>query len=134
MNRWESLKFQVKLLHPNFFKSKSHELPDDLILGFMQEPERPFHLPRDAQWLGGLGEGCWFSLTKLVDEVEITRFNYKGEIDYIVRASTDDMLHTFDEAKFSYQVHHNYHVVKLKDQEVVFKTLDINNFKLKKTI
>lgn len=134
MGRWDSLKFQIELLHPNFIRSKSLDLPDDLILGFMEEPERPVHLPNEAQWLGGLGEGCWFYLGNLANEVEITRFNHKGEVDYTVLANTEDKISNYSNAKFSYHIHHKRHVVKQNDQEIIFKTLEINNLNLKQSI
>ena len=134
MGRWDSLKFQVGLLKPNFIKSKSKELPDDLILGFVEEPERPPHLPSDAQWLGGLGEGCWFSLSNRITEVEITRFNHKGEVDYTVRADADNRFNNFADARFSYQVHHKRHVIQQEDKEIEFRTLAINNLNLKQSI
>jgi len=134
MGRWDSLKFQVELLEPNFSKKKSNILPCDEILGFMEEPAKPAHLPPNAQWLGGLGEGCWFTLDSYSDEIEITRFNYKGEIDYTVLSNSVREFNNQHSYEFSYQVHHQRHIIKQNNQEVLFKTLDINNLSLKKSI
>jgi len=134
MGRWDSLKFQVELLHPNFLKSKSHELPDDLILGHVEEPKRPKHLPETAQWLGGLGEGCWYSLLDYSGDIEITRYNYKGEIDYSVYCNTETDFTDFSDFRFSYYVHHKRHIIKQNNQEIVFNTLDISRLNLKKSI
>lgn len=134
MGRWDSLKFQINLLHPNFFKSKSHQLPDDLFLGFIDEPNRPKNLPENAQWLGGLGEGCWFSIDCFNEETEITRYNHQGEIDYSVISYSDESFNKLNDFKFSYQVHQNQHVVKQNNKEIIFKTLNINNLNYKKSI
>lgn len=134
MGRWESLKFQVDLLKPNFLKSRSHEVPDDLLLGFIEEPKRPNDLPNKAEWLGGLGEGCWYSISANLDEAEISKFNHKGEVEYSVIGTTDAAYSDLHDFKFSYHVHHKKHLVKQNDKEMVFKTLDINNLNLKQSI
>ncbi len=134
MGRWESLKFQVDLLKPNFLKSRSHEVPDDLLLGFIEEPKRPKDLPNKAEWLGGLGEGCWYSISANLNEAEISKFNHKGEIEYSVIGTTDAAYSDLHDFKFSYHVHHKKHIVKQNDKEMVFNTLDINNLNLKQSI
>ena len=134
MGRWESLKFQVDLLKPNFLKSRSHEVPDDLLLGFIEEPKRPKDLPNKAEWLGGLGEGCWYSISANLDEAEISKFNHKGEVEYSVIGTTDAAYSDLHDFKFSYHVHHKKHLVKQNDKEMVFKTLYINNLNLKQSI
>src|SRR5690606_16035550 len=134
MGRFESLKFQVDLLTPNFLKSRSHEVPDELLLGFIEEPKRPKDLPNKAEWLGGLGEGCWYSISANLNEAEISKFNHKGEIEYSVIGTTDAAYSDLHDFKFSYHVHHKKHLVKQNDKEMVFKTLDINNLNLKQSI
>lgn len=134
MGRWESLKFQVDLLKPNFLKSRSHEVPDDLLLGFIEEPKRPKDLPNKAEWLGGLGEGCWYSISANQDEAEISKFNHKGEVEYSVIGTTDAAYSDLHDFKFSYHVHHKKHLLKQNDKEIVFNTLDINNLNIKQSI
>ncbi|WP_433896792.1 DUF6695 family protein [Sphingobacterium mizutaii] len=134
MGRWESLRFQIDLLKPNFLSSRSHEVPNDLLLGFIEEPKRPKDLPASAEWLGGLGEGGWFSISVNNDDAEICKFNHKGEVEYSVIGSSDIAYTDLHDFKFSYHIHHKKHIVKHKDKEIVFKTLDINNLNLKKSI
>ena len=134
MGRWDSLKFQVDLLKPNFLKSRSHEVPDDLLLGFIEEPKRPQDLPKNAEWLGGLGEGCWYSISANQNEAEISKINHKGEVEYSVIGNTDATYSDLHDFKFSYHVHHKKHLLKQNDKEIVFKTLDINNLNLKQSI
>ncbi|MGB7526813.1 MULTISPECIES: DUF6695 family protein [Sphingobacterium] len=134
MDRKQSLKFQIGLLKPNFIRSKAQELPDDNLLGYIEEPNRPEHLPKSAQWLGGLGEGCWFSLLHCGNEAEITKYNYRGEIEYTVVGITEGLFSQHVDYEFSYEIHQHRHVVKQNNEKVIFNTLDINNLNLKQSI
>ena len=135
MNRWGSLKFQLGLLKPNFFRRDSASLPDDGILGFMNEPVRPSTLPDDAHWLGGLGEGCWFHLRQDDQGYCITRYNHLGDVDYRVYGAHE---HTFNSdlgrPHFSYDVHYERHTLLFGTKMVTFKTQENGPIQFRQSI
>ncbi|MGO1650232.1 MAG: DUF6695 family protein [Sphingobacterium sp.] len=135
MNRWDSLKFQIGLLKPNFFSSDSKILPDDQVLGFMEEPFRPDSVPSDAHWLGGLGEGCWFHFYQDTGFPKITRYNHRGEIDYCVYSRQDHQLEGDTiQPRFSYNVHHQRHTLLFGTRRLTFNTSDIDAIQFKQSI
>lgn len=136
MNRWDSLKFQMNLLRPNFFSTDSETLPDDGVLGFMNEPVRPTSVPPDAHWLGGMGEGCWFHFNQNTEEGEcITRYNHLGDIDYCVYGSHEHQLDkNIGRPQFSYDVHHQRHTLLFGTKMVTFKTSIIDPIRVKQSI
>lgn len=62
MSRTQSLKFQWSLLKENLSHGSATTLGCDLSKGQLDLPSRPYNVPIDAQWLGGIGEGMWFHL------------------------------------------------------------------------
>ncbi|MVZ62789.1 DUF6695 family protein [Sphingobacterium humi] len=132
--RWESLKFQVQQLTDNFSASRAKQLPPDTHLGYIQEPERPKHIPTQAQWLGGLGEGCWYALVPEPDAYYIHRYNALGELDYRVAGSTAD---SFDEQapyQFTYKVHHQQHILHQQGKDIPFLSNKLNYQQIKQSI
>jgi len=134
MSRLKSLKFQVSILKPNFFRSASKELPDDSFLGFVDEPKKPKLIPDNAQWVGGLGEGCWFVLEYNSGNIEISRYSFLGELEYKVACYPDKTFDHLSDYTFSYQIHHKNHTVKQNNEEIVFITHDLNKIEFKKSI
>src|SRR5690606_5397824 len=75
-SRWESLKFQISLLKDNFRTGDAARLQDDSHPGLIVEPLRPTSLPKAAQWVGGIGEGAWFDIRHVHDQIyEIFKFD-----------------------------------------------------------
>lgn len=61
----------------------TNSLPDDSIQGDIEEPERPEDLPANAHWLGGLGEGAWFSIDpKDEHSFEGTKYDKTGQLEH----------------------------------------------------
>ena len=134
MGRMDSLRFQIGLLKPNFFRSAAKELSDDKLLGFIEEPARPIQVPADAQWLGGLGEGCWFSLQQEPPYWVITKYNHSGKVDYKVFSDEHPKLDISGPYEFTYKVHAGKHELKQKDQLHEVKSLENNNLQIKQSI
>ncbi|GHE28248.1 DUF6695 family protein [Sphingobacterium griseoflavum] len=85
MNRWQSFGFLLRKLRDNINRKKAAFLPNDLIIGYMDFASKPISVPLDAQYLGGVGDGAWFSVQPTADEkVLIQRFTSKGELEYVV--------------------------------------------------
>ncbi len=134
MSRKESLKFQIKQLSDNFSNKRSKDLPGDTKLGLLDEPMRPMHIPSHATWLGGMGEGCWYALSAEADQYEITKYNYKGAVDYIVAV---DPIGKFDHSanfEFTYDIHYRQHVIKQINQNISFLTKEMHNKQIKQSI
>src|SRR5690606_25997497 len=89
MNRSKSLRFQLGLLRDNFSASGARRLPDDSQPGSIAEPARAIQIPPGSQWLGGIGEGKWFSLQYKNDEYFIERYDPDGSLEYRVTCTPD---------------------------------------------
>lgn len=93
MNRWQSFKFLCKMLYTNLHSGMASRLPDDSIIGETQSL-RPRHpsVPEESQYLGGIGEGAWFSISQTdVNLFKIERFTTAGELEYAVKAASEDL-------------------------------------------
>src|SRR5690606_10793245 len=61
----------------------SKDLPDDSESGHTNEPQRPVQIPKDAQWLGGIGEGGWFHLDfKSTSTPKLTKYSELGDVEF----------------------------------------------------
>lgn len=134
LNRWSSLKYQIQILKANFSKSASKDLPDDGRLGHIHEPLRPAHIPKEAQWLGGLGEGAWYYLGKTGMTFEVYKFDYLGNLEYQVQALPDQMFSYDLPYQFTFDIHNNKHVLKQSNQQIIFKSLNMAEDAIKKSI
>lgn len=122
MKRFKSLCFQVNLLRDNFTSSGAQRLAADDKPGQIGEPARSPGIPRHAQWLGGIGEGKWFCLDESDDFFTITRYDQSGKIDYMVLCIADTPFNTGEPYHFSYDIHHQRHVVVQGSNKIVFFT------------
>ncbi len=84
MNRFQSFWFLVRQLKDNVYGQLAKDLPDDEIIGAMEPGRRPSNLPDTAQWLGGVGEGAWYTLEPDAKDghYTISRFTGLGELEY----------------------------------------------------
>lgn len=110
MNRFQSFGFLFKQLQDNFTSKPSTFLPDDRIVGSMNKKPRPAAVPKDAQWLGGVGEGAWYHIKRADSEsnVEIARYTEKGELEYALPFYTDgdfDLNKRFEIDYDSHMIH-----------------------------
>lgn len=84
MSRIDSMKFFVQKSISNFRHDLSKDLPDDSEYGHTKEPQRPDHIPMEAKWLGGIGEGGWFHLDFQSNTIpKLTKFSEQGEVEFV---------------------------------------------------
>lgn len=90
MNRWQSLWFLIKQLGDNVKRKKADLLPTDQIIGAIKFNSKPITVPKNAMYLGGVGDGAWYSVayddnTQLFT---IKRFTSYGRLEYVVQGMT----------------------------------------------
>lgn len=108
MSRADSRAFFVSQTLSNFRMDAARKLPDDNDPGFTHEPERPATLPKDAQWLGGIGEGAWFHLVVESDIIKLVKFDYLGNLEFTrIVASTEVNWNQ------SFKIDYDTHALKL---------------------
>ena len=125
MNRWRSLSFQIDQLLHNLSASKSKQLPSDAEPGSMAEPARPRTVPESAQWLGGIGEGAWFTLEgdTAGDKLFVVKYAANGTEEYRVMCAGSRSLNPDRPYQFTYHCHHQYHKVIQYGKEIVLETI-----------
>ncbi|MDA9227776.1 hypothetical protein N9O83_01190 [Flavobacteriales bacterium] len=84
--------------------------------------------PKESQWLGGIGAGSWFHLSKQNDNYKIERFSEIGELECsklfnVDKASFDINL----EYKFTYLSHCNLCTIIQNHITFKFKAYENNN-------
>lgn len=125
ISRWQSLQFQAKLLLHNLSSHKSRSLPCDRIPGNIIEPPRPEHLPKTAQWLGGIGEGAWFSLEKdtKTDIYHVVKYASHGIEEYRVTCVAAQMVDLHTPYQFTYHFHHQRYTILQGEQKIALSAL-----------
>lgn len=106
MNRWQSLVFLLKKLGENVTQRKAHLLPSDLLIGCMNFSCKPITVPKYAQYLGGVGDGAWFSIEATTnDKLIIKRFTSKGTLEYAVLGETTEPINLLQAFEVTYDSH-----------------------------
>ncbi len=106
MNRWQSFGFLLQKLGDNVNRRKAALLPNDLIIGYMDFASKPISVPVDAQYLGGVGDGAWFSVQQAPEEkVLIKRFTSKGELEYVVLGEPMEPIDLTEAFEITYDSH-----------------------------
>ncbi len=82
MTRADSRAYFVRQTLANFRRDGAAELPDDNNPGYTHEPVRPTTVPKDAQWLGGIGEGAWFQVMLATDIKKLVKYDLYGNVEY----------------------------------------------------
>lgn len=96
MNRWQSFWFLVSQLGDNVFRTKANMLPNDMIVGAMDFRSKPISIPKEASYLGGVGDGAWYTVKYQKDkQFVIKRFTTRGVLEYVVLGEVEGQL--FDE-------------------------------------
>ena len=90
MNRFQSFWYLIKQLGDNISRKKSALFPNDKIIGGMSYSSKPITLPKDAVYLGGVGDGAWFTITEAenANQFIIKRFTSSGKLEYVVRGES----------------------------------------------
>ena len=138
MNRWQSFGFLLKKLGDNVAQKKADLLPNDLIIGHMDFASKPISVPKDAQYLGGVGDGAWFHIRSAPEEdkVVIKRFTSKGELEYVILGAAMEPFDLSQPFEITYDSHllfthikqHGrkiriHHLQRLTNQEYQFSVL-----------
>lgn len=107
MNRFQSFLFLLKQLGDNISSAKASQLPDDLIIGGMTYRSKPITIPKDAHYLGGVGDGAWYTISPSENENQfiIKRFTSSGKLEYIVRGETTEPFSLNEPWEITYDSH-----------------------------
>jgi len=106
MNRWQSFGFLLKKLGDNVTQKKADLLPDDIIIGCMSFSSKPISIPKDAQYLGGVGDGAWFCIQPASENrVIVRRFTSKGELEYVILGETMEPINLLQSFEVTYDSH-----------------------------
>ena len=106
MNRWGSFFFLVKQLGDNVFTKRAKQLPEDLSIGKMRSRQRPHNLGDDAIYLGGVGDGAWYTSDHVGDGIyKISRYNVRGELEYKVLGKPDERFNPNIPFSITYDSH-----------------------------
>jgi hypothetical protein len=119
MNRFKSFSFFIQQISHNFMTSKSNSLPDDNVIGLIHPPERPSNLPIEAQWLGGIGEGAWYTYTILHgEEIIVSRYDKDGHLEFENTYVLPNDLLLSEELKIHYDSHFSQTTLLMNGQPV----------------
>lgn len=106
MNRWQSVRFLLKKLGENVRQRKACLLPSDRLVGCMDFSSKPITVPKEAQYLGGVGDGAWFSIQATTDDkVIIKRFTSKGKLEYVMLGETTEPVNLLQPYEITYDSH-----------------------------
>lgn len=73
----------LKKLSYSFRSSKSKLLPSDFQEGLLKQPEKPKSLSKNVKYLGGIGEGAWYSIDSWDKEkIQVSRYYLDGKLEY----------------------------------------------------
>jgi hypothetical protein len=87
--RWASFWFLLKKLQDNVSSKKAALLPDDSRPGAMTVQNKPASVPDNATYLGGVGDGAWFSVESRSERLfSVTRFTTSGKKEYSITAES----------------------------------------------
>lgn len=107
MNRFQSFWFLVKQIGDNISRKKSAKLPNDLIIGAVNFNSKPITIPKDATYLGGVGDGAWYTVTptEVQNQLIIKRFTSSGLLEYVVRGESTETILLDKPWKITYDSH-----------------------------
>ena len=94
MNRWQSFWFLVQQLRDNVYRKKASLLPNDQIIGAIDFRSKPIAIPKEAMYLGGVGDGAWYTIrpTDKNNKLTIKRYTSCGELEYIVIGKREEAI------------------------------------------
>jgi hypothetical protein len=106
MSRVQSLLFLLKKLSENVYSRQAALLPEDISIGGILHKHKPLHLPKSAQYLGGVGEGAWFDFSLLKNsQLLIRRFTISGTFEYAIIGETEEKITSLQNFKVTYDSH-----------------------------
>lgn len=117
MNRFQSLFFLIKQLGDNVIKEKAILLPSDINIGAMNYKSKPVNIPKSATYLGGVGDGAWYSIQRLKKNYFIIkRYTTQGKKEYTVLGETSHHIPFDQKIEITYDSHllHTHVLIKNK--------------------
>lgn len=107
MNRFQSFWYLVKQLGDNVFKDKAKLLPDDQIIGAVDYKSKPINIPKEAGYLGGVGDGAWYQImeTNTANQFIVHRFTSSGVLEYSVLGEAEHPIQKELPYKVTYDSH-----------------------------
>lgn len=107
MNRFQSLWFLVKQLGDNVYQKRADLLPPDQLIGAMKYRHKPTSVPKNATYLGGVGDGAWYDIERRNDERRFTikRMSSTGEVEYTVIGESEIPIPAMQTIKITYDSH-----------------------------
>ncbi len=107
MNRYQSFWYLIKQLGDNIYKNKADQLPNDLIIGAVNYHSKPITIPKDAVYLGGVGDGAWYHVvdSTIINQFTIQRFTSLGILEYTVRGESEEPINLLEPWQITYDSH-----------------------------
>lgn len=131
MNRWQSFFFLLKKLGDNVSSDKSKEIREDISIGWMEYKSKPISLSKNAQYLGGVGDGAWYELNREEnDKIKITRYTSHGKFEYTAIGKPEETIDRMATLKITYDSHLLYSHIKTQDN----RKIKVKHLKIKTTV
>lgn len=132
MDRYRSLRFQWSLIRENLQHKTATKLGNDSGNGNLLLPPIPPHIPDQAQWLGGIGEGMWFHISPCQIEKHhylITSYSQRGEtINQVRTICPQGTFSTTIPHQIAMQLDGQYFTIIQQQRKYLFKKVEhINN-------
>ena len=94
----------------------------------LKPPQKNEKIPEGSQWLGGIGAGSWFYLSKQNDQYKIERFSDAGEVECSNLFKVDQTIFDINsEYKFTYLSHCSLCTIIQNQITYKFKVYENNN-------
>ena len=91
-------------------------------------PQKNSNVPENAQWIGGIGAGSWFSILKESKYYQIKRFSQNGILECQGLFSVDDISFRIDEKfVFTYLSHCSLCTIEQKGKIYKFSLYENQN-------
>ena len=131
MNRFQSLWFLIKQLGENVKRKKAELLPDDKIIGAMNYNSKPITVPKDAVYLGGVGDGAWYSVNAHdSDHYIIKRFTSHGILEYVVIGKPEKQFDINQKWTITYDSHLLFtHIIQNNEKIKIIHSKQLPNDK-----
>ena len=120
MNRFQSFWFLVKQLGDNVNPIKAKKLPNDLIIGSMKFNSKPITVPKNAVYLGGVGDGAWYTIEDSDETgfVKIQRFTTGGILEYTVKGKPTVAIDLNEDWHIEYDSHLLFTHIRQNGQKI----------------
>ena len=83
-------------------------------------PEKPNHIPKSSQWLGGVGSGSWFYIKKEQEKYRIERFSKEGEKEFTGLFKPNNDFYINQDYQFTYLSHYQFCTLIQYNKKIVF--------------